>query len=98
MGRLQWDAEGHRALLEAALGVRLFEARNGRLPRTPAELVPAALPAIPVDPWTGRPVAIELSAEGWAVEAGPPAGKHDFGDGSSEERNALRLEGKASGR
>ena len=43
------------ALVEAA--ARLFELEKGRRPTGYADLVPAYLPAAPLDPTTGKPIA-----------------------------------------
>lgn len=39
-----------------ALGVRIFEVRHGRLPRSLDELVPAILRELPIDPFSGEPL------------------------------------------
>jgi hypothetical protein len=51
----------HAAQLKAAL--RLYQAKNGgRLPATLKELTPHYLPAIPIDPYDGRPFRYRISS------------------------------------
>jgi hypothetical protein len=49
--RINGQLDGTRLVV----ALRLFEKRTGKLPATLAELVPAYLPAVPRDPYDGRP-------------------------------------------
>lgn len=49
------EAEFQRTAIGAAAAVEAFRRERGRAPRDAAELVPAYLPAVPIDPFTGRP-------------------------------------------
>jgi hypothetical protein len=82
-------------LARTALALRLHADTHGRLPDRLDALVPAFLPAVPTDPWTGRPLRYVAGppARVWSVgpdrvdDEGKPsddpddAGSH--GDGSS---------------
>jgi hypothetical protein len=64
----------HAAQLKAAL--RLYQAKQGKLPATLQELVPVYLPAIPADPFDGKPFRYRVSQGeklGWFDDAPPPA-------------------------
>ena len=45
----------------AGLAAELFTRRNGRAPSNWSDLVPALLPAEPVDPWTGKTLVLKAS-------------------------------------
>lgn len=52
-----YGAKAHRRLATVALAVRLYAAdHDGQLPRKLDDLVPAYLPAIPIDPFSGSPL------------------------------------------
>jgi len=65
--RAEWDLESRLALLRTALAVRLFEARNGRTPASLEDPVPAFLPALPRDPFTGKPPEYQAQPGGWGL-------------------------------
>ena len=71
--------QGRLACARAALGVRLFELKNGRPPEDLAGLVPAFLDAVPLDPWDGKPVRFAAKDEGWLVYVVGPDGRDDGG-------------------
>ncbi len=60
--------DGHKQVLAARraaalkLAARLYEADAGRLPAKLGELVPRYLPAVPADPFDGRPFRYRVSA------------------------------------
>ncbi|MBS1372232.1 MAG: hypothetical protein HPZ91_19985 [Lentisphaeria bacterium] len=61
-------------ILRTGLAVELFRRKHGRLPETPAELVPEFLPEVPVNPFTGKPPVIETVPPGGAEERGSVSG------------------------
>jgi hypothetical protein len=56
-------------LLAAATGVACerYRQKHGRLPQNPAELVPTFLPAVPLNPFDGKPISYRVSADRVAV-------------------------------
>jgi hypothetical protein len=76
-----------RRLLRLAVAALAYKTRHGRYPNDVANLVPAFLDSIPLDPWDGRPLHL-----------GPPKGKRgevwlilktDRGRGKQETRSKL---------
>jgi hypothetical protein len=61
-------------------------ARKGALPTSLADLVPEFLPAVPLDPWNGKPLRHE-GAKVWSVgrngvdDGGTPPKEPDSDDG-----------------
>lgn len=54
--------------LLAAIAIRLYELKQGRVPDTLQELVPTYLSALPEDPFNGfKPLAYEKKEHGWVV-------------------------------
>lgn len=51
----------------AGLACRLFRKQNGRYPERLEQLVPAILPEVPVDPFTGKPLVYRRDGEGFVV-------------------------------
>jgi hypothetical protein len=49
------------------LACRVFEVQNGRFPDNLAELVPAIIPEVPIDPFTGEPLMYLKEGEGFVV-------------------------------
>ena len=49
----------HCRVVRTGLAVELFSRKYGRLPQKLDELVPEFLPAVPVSPFTGKPLQIE---------------------------------------
>jgi hypothetical protein len=91
--RNRWEEDAHLPVLRAALAIRIHEARTGRLPETLDELVPSILDAVPVDPWTGKPVRYAPKpGGGWILEAGPPRASFTHPDGEREDTAPWTLE------
>lgn len=62
---------------KAAIGYRI---RNGNFPSTMAQLVPADLSAVPIDPFTGQPLQAKVEGEGmWIWSAGAENTQPDLG-------------------
>jgi hypothetical protein len=55
------------AMLQADFAVRLFEQEHGRSPHSLEELVPQYLPAIPLDPYSGKSLCYKLEDDGITV-------------------------------
>ena len=55
-----WRIYAHCRVLRTGLAVELFWRKYGRLPQKLDELVPEFLPAVPVSPFTGKPLQIEV--------------------------------------
>jgi hypothetical protein len=51
----------------AGLACRLYKSRTGRYPERLEELVPALLPEVPIDPFTGKPLVYRRDGEGCIV-------------------------------
>jgi hypothetical protein len=60
MDQLDLDVAGTRVML----AVELYRARHGEYPAALEDLVPAILPAIPKDPWTGQDLRYRRLAPG----------------------------------
>ena len=91
--RRRWRDEARVPVLRAAFALRIHEARTGRLPETLGELVPAILDAVPLDPWTGKPVAYTRKpGGGWIVEAGPSVDPTPPEEPAEEGNRPFRLE------
>ena len=54
-----WRIYAHCRVVRTGLAVELFWRKYGRLPQKLDELVPEFLPAVPVSPFTGKPLQIE---------------------------------------
>jgi hypothetical protein len=59
-GEIYATAEVRMAILKVAL--RLYQHEQGKLPETLGELVPKYLPAVPLDPFDGKPIRYRVSA------------------------------------
>ncbi|MBS1372231.1 MAG: hypothetical protein HPZ91_19980 [Lentisphaeria bacterium] len=75
---------GRNRILRTGLAVELFRRKHGRLPETPAELVPEFLPEVPVNPFTGKPPVIETAPPGGAEGRGIVSGYRVSFPGSPE--------------
>ena len=51
----------------AGLACRLYKSRNGGYPERLEDLVPALLPEVPIDPFTGKPLVYRREGEGFIV-------------------------------
>jgi hypothetical protein len=74
-------ATARQRAADTALAVERYRRRNGRLPSDLTELVPAFLPVLPVDPFTGEILLYACDAEGFAVYS---VGLDRIDDGGSE--------------
>ncbi len=65
------DAEDRatRRVARTAIAIAAYRAEKGALPATLAELVPAFLPNVPIDPWDGRPLRWSAGEKGtvWSI-------------------------------
>jgi hypothetical protein len=80
------DATWHVCVRDARLRMTLvalaaceFEQDHGRYPREIGELVPAYLPRVPVDPFSGKPIIYRQTADGYLVYSVGPNGIDDGG-------------------
>ena len=62
-------ADAAVALMRAALGVEMYRAAHGEYPESLPALVPECLPAMPMDPFDGKPLRYERSADGYTAHA-----------------------------
>ena len=73
----------HQALLDslrAAIACERYRLAQGQWPAALDVLVPQYLPAIPLDPFTGKPLSYRLLADGVVVYSVGPDGLDDQGD------------------
>jgi hypothetical protein len=54
-------------LLQADLAIRFYKQHSGRLPAKLDELVPAYLPALPLDPYSGQPLVYRTSGDDFTL-------------------------------
>jgi hypothetical protein len=66
-------------LVITELALRLHERENGKLPAALAELVPAKLPAVPVDPFSQEPLVYRPMTNSFLLYSLGPDGKDDGG-------------------
>ncbi len=66
-------------LAATELAVRGYEAKNGKPPKELAELVPAWLPAVPLDPFSNRPLVYRVTTNTFLLYGVGPDGKDDGG-------------------
>jgi hypothetical protein len=59
----------------AALAAELFRREHGQWPQSLGDLVPAYLPAVPLDPFTDKPLQMELLGDGLVVSSVGPEGE-----------------------
>jgi hypothetical protein len=64
----------------AALAAERFRLAEGRLPSTLEQLVPAYLPAVPIDPFDGKPLRLAQAQEGIVIYSVDENGVDDGGD------------------
>jgi hypothetical protein len=62
-------AEVRAGLRDTAIAVERRRIETGRAPATLADLVPAYLSAVPVDPWTGRAFRYETDGAAWRLRS-----------------------------
>lgn len=73
--------ETERRLTVTAIALKRFHLRHGRHPETLAELVPQFLSAVPIDPWSGEPLAYRRNAAGgFTLYSVGEDGRDDGGD------------------
>ena len=66
-------------LVMTELAVRGYAAKNGKPPPTLAELVPAWLPALPLDPFSKAPLVYRVTTNSFLIYSLGPDGKDDQG-------------------
>jgi hypothetical protein len=66
-------------LVMTELAVRGYQAKNGKQPMALAELVPAWLPAVPLDPFSNRPLIYRVTTNSFLLYSVGPDGKDDQG-------------------
>jgi hypothetical protein len=66
-------------LVMTELALRGYQAKNGKLPMALAELVPAWLPAVPLDPFSNRPLVYRVTTNSFLIYSVGPDGKDDQG-------------------
>jgi hypothetical protein len=62
-------AELEREATLAMLAIERYRGREGKCPNAMTDLVPADIPAVPVDPWSGKPLMYRVLDENEAVMA-----------------------------
>jgi ABC-type transport system involved in multi-copper enzyme maturation permease subunit len=83
----------HHTLLRCALvmtALERYRLAHGRWPETLDGLVPALLPAIPKDPYDGRPLRYRLVADGVVIYSVGPDGQDDGGVKLTQHLNSSR--------
>lgn len=65
--RVQGVAHTNRDITDAMLAARRYELKHGQLPPSLAALVPDYLPTIPIDPFDGQPLRLNLTDGTWRV-------------------------------
>ena len=60
-------ANGETDLARVVLAAARFRAKHGKYPQRLDQLVPAYLPAVPLDPLTDKPLGLRISGSGWTV-------------------------------
>ncbi|NDA67793.1 MAG: hypothetical protein EBY09_14325, partial [Verrucomicrobia bacterium] len=85
--------EGRREMTIAALALERFRRQHGRHPQALKELVPAFVPAVPVDWMDGQPLRYRLNADGtytlWSIGEDL---KDDGGDGTELPTTPSRVD------
>lgn len=66
-------------LMMTELAVRGYEAKNGKPPMALAELVPAWLPAVPIDPFSNRPLVYRATTNSYLLYSVGPDAQDDQG-------------------
>jgi hypothetical protein len=61
------EALANRSNARVAIAVETYRLQNGKLPAALSELVPAFLPALPLDPFTGKPLHYRLIPRGYLL-------------------------------
>jgi hypothetical protein len=56
--------EAARNVVVAAIALKRFQLKNGQWPESLAEVVPEFLPAVPIDPYDGKPLRYHPNVEG----------------------------------
>ena len=66
-------------LVMTDLAIRGYEAKNGKPPMALAELVPSWLPAVPLDPFSNRPLIYRATTNSFLLYSVGPDGQDDQG-------------------
>ncbi|MBN2579275.1 MAG: hypothetical protein JXB10_09815 [Pirellulales bacterium] len=72
-------------LLSAAMALSGYRRAHGKLPATLDDLVPEFLPAVPQDPFTGKPLVYRRTPKGYKLYSLGPDGKDDGGQVGTAE-------------
>ena len=56
--------EAARRVIVAAIAVKRFQLKHGKLPETLGELAPEFFPSVPIDPYDGKPLRYHPNADG----------------------------------
>ena len=78
-GKKQARSVAALRLVLTELAIRGYQAKNGKPPEALAELVPAWLPAVPLDPFSQQPLVYRVSTNGFLLYSVGPDGKDDQG-------------------
>jgi hypothetical protein len=62
-----WEGDARRTLARTALALAAFKAKTGAYPDKLDALVPAYLPAVPLDPFSGRPLRLKRDGTGVVI-------------------------------
>jgi hypothetical protein len=77
------QAEAGRNVVISAIALKRFQLKQGRLPDTLAELAPDYLPAVPIDPYDGKPLKYHPNYDGtYLLYSVGEDGVDDGGDAS----------------
>ncbi|MBK8914992.1 MAG: hypothetical protein IPM64_10400 [Phycisphaerales bacterium] len=76
-----------RAAVELVLALQIYQAKEKSIPSDAAALVPAILPALPIDPFSGKPLVYSQSAKPFVVYSVGPDGKDDEGEDNGWRRD-----------
>ncbi|QOJ14585.1 MAG: hypothetical protein HRU75_08005 [Planctomycetia bacterium] len=68
-----------RAAVELVLAVRIYETKEKSPPADAAVLAPGTIPALPIDPFSGKPLVYEKAGKGFRIYSIGPDGKDDGG-------------------
>jgi hypothetical protein len=79
-------AEAMKRMSVAAIGLKRFQLRRGKLPESLSQLTPEILPAVPLDPVDGQPLRYRRNADGtFVLYSVGPNNRDDGGDPSLEK-------------
>lgn len=82
------EAQAFRRMAQMALAATRYRLERGHYPTTADELVPAYLPAVPIDPFDGKPLRMKSEVDGLLFYS---VGMDRTDDGGQEIRTADRI-------